>query len=226
MQRRFGIVLLACQVFANAQDGLSAGKARSIDVTMQLFKDGLWKATDARTVLHANDEIRFQVQTSFSGYLYVFNVNSSGEGARLFPRPDHPEGSRVEAGPTYVVPGLKGVFVVGGQPGFDTTYWILSPTPLVFEEPSRARPNPSAPSTLRPRCREQELKARGLCVDDRAGAGPLKGPENLPAEARLQPDSLISRELTFRNEKGPTRITAPNLKGTGVIVYEFRIAHD
>jgi hypothetical protein len=112
---------------------------------------------------------------------------------------------------------------VGGKPGFDITYWILSLIPIdsrQVEGPAHG----SQPSTLQPRCREDLLRSRGLCEDDRAGAKPLAAPERSPV---LLPGhtTLISRDLKFHAEEGETHISAPKTEG-GVIVYEFHIAHN
>jgi hypothetical protein len=80
----------------------------------------------------------------------------------------------------------------------------------------------SQPSTLEPRCHTETLKARGLCVDDRAGAGPIKESDAPLPSLRNSP--LVSRELKFRSEDGATHISSAD--SSKVIVYEFRIAHD
>ncbi len=197
----------------------AATEPPAVEIGLEWRKDGRWETVDPATVFSANDEVRFRFRTTTPGYLYVLNRSAGGETAWLFPRPEQGHSSRVEPGPVYLVPGERGSFVIGGTPGFDTTYWVVSPTPVESRAPELP-PSGVQPSTLLPRCREQVLKARGLCVDERAGPRPLSKSEPAPAEL----PALKARDLTFRAESGQTRITAKG-STTGVIVYEFRIAH-
>jgi hypothetical protein len=219
------ISCLACACTLNAlPDDISADRPEYVfQIGLEQRRGGQWRPVDAQTVFHKDDEIRFRFRTSRSGYLYVLNLSSDGESTWLFPRPERGERSRVEPGPPYLIPGTKGLFVVGGKPGFDITYWIQSPVPIdtrEIEEPARG----SQPSTLEPRCREEVLRARGLCEDDRAGPRPLTSPEHSPV---LLPrnTTLVARDLKFRAEEGATNISAPDTEGA-VIIYEFRIAHN
>ena len=130
--------------------------------------------------------------------------------------------SRVEAGSEYLVPGTKGSFVVGGAPGFDVTYWVLSP--VAIESPAAVPPAIGIqPSTLVPRCRTAELQARGICTDERAGPRPTQRVEDAPIRLS-DSERLIARDLQFHTEAGSTRISAPYVRN-GVVVYEFHIAH-
>jgi hypothetical protein len=210
--------MLAALWFA-ALLGAAAPETSSVEIGLELRKQGRWEAVDPATVFQANDEIRFRFRTFSPGYLYVLNRSASGETAWLHPRLEQGHTSRVEPGPVYLVPGEKGSFVVGGTPGFDITYWIVSPTPIESRPPELPAPG-GQPSTLLPRCREQTLKSRGICVDERAGPRPLSKADPAPPEL----PALKARDLTFRPESGQTRITAKG-SATGVIVYEFRIAH-
>jgi hypothetical protein len=217
--------LLACAFHPNAlpQD-LPANETKpTIEVSLELRQGDRWLGVDSQAVFHSGDEIRFRFQTSLGGYLYVLNRTSNGDNTWLFPRPGQGQGSRVEPGPSYLVPGTEGSFIVGGRPGFDVTYWILSPTPIDTHE-ARLPEAGSQPSTLEPRCRGDVLRARGLCVDDRAGARPLTQQDQAPLELPRN-TTLVSRDLKFRTESGSTRISAPKSQW-GVIVYEFRIAHN
>jgi hypothetical protein len=191
-----------------------------VEVSLELKKGSQWEAVESTTVFSANDEIRFRFRTNFPGYLYVLNRTSAGESTWIYPRPEQGQTSRVEPGPNYLIPGTRGSFVVGGTAGFDVTHWIISPEPI---ETRRPEPEPgSQPSTLVPRCREQVLKSRGLCVDERAGPRPLAARESVPAT--LGGGRLAARDLTFKPEKEQTRISAKPGRA-GVMVYEFRIAH-
>jgi hypothetical protein len=209
--------MLAATAASSAQEAKPA-----VEVSLERRTTEGWQAVDNTTVFDAGDEIRFRFRTHFAGHLYVLDRTSGGESAWLYPRPGTGQSSRVEPGPEYLVPDTRGSFVVGGTPGFDVTYWVVSQTPIDARGPSLP-PSGSQPSTLLPRCREQVLKARGLCVDERAGPRPLANPASAPAELRGGA-RLAARDLTFRSEGGPTRISAPDSR-PGTIVYEFRIAH-
>jgi hypothetical protein len=112
---------------------------------------------------------------------------------------------------------------VGGKPGFDITYWIHSPVPIETREVEGPAPG-NQPSTLEPRCREEVLRARGLCQDERAGPQALASPDRSPVQLPRN-TTLVARDLKFRSEEESTNISAPKTEG-GVIVYEFRIAHN
>lgn len=219
----FACLACACSVNGLPDDTPTARPERAFQIRLEQRRGGQWQAVDARTVFHKDDEIHFRFRTSIGGYLYVLNRSSDGQSTWLFPRPERQETSRVEPGPDYLIPGTKGFFVVGGRPGFDITYWIQSPVPIdtrEVEEPARG----SQPSTLEPRCRQEVLRARGLCEDNRAGPRPLTSSEHSPVPLP-QNTTLVARDLKFRAEEGSTNISAPNTEG-GVVVYEFRIAHN
>jgi hypothetical protein len=223
---RIGVVAcLACTCPLNTLPGDtpvdSSGPVFQVGVDHR--REGQWRHVGAQTVFRKDDEIRFRFRTSLGGYLYVLNLSSDGQSTWLFPRPERGESSRVEPGPLYLIPGTKGVFVVGGKPGFDITYWIESPVPIDTGEVEGPAPG-SQPNTLVPRCREEVLQARGLCEDERAGPQPLASPEHSPVHLPGN-TTLVARDLKFHTEAGSTSISAPKTEG-GVIVYEFRIAHN
>jgi hypothetical protein len=215
-------IALLSQAPAGPQSSSAQGPDLAIEINLELRRGDQWRMVDNQTVFRNNDEIRFRFRTSMSGYLYVLDRSSSGENVWLFPRSGQGQMSRVEAGPEYLIPGGKGSFVVGGAPGFDVTYWVLSPVPIE----ARAADAPASatqPSTLVPRCRTGELQARGICTDERAGPRPAKHAEDAPI-ALPPSERLIARDLQFHTEAGSTHISAPNARN-GVVVYEFHIAH-
>jgi hypothetical protein len=223
---RIGVVACltcACPLNALPSETSAARPEHVFQVRLERRRGDQWQPVDAQTVFHKDDEIRFRFRTSLGGYLYVFSRSSDGQSTWLFPRPERGERSRVEPGPEYLIPGMKGSFVVGGKPGFDVAYWIQSPVPIDTREVQGPAPG-SQPSTLQPRCREEVLRARGLCQDDRAGPRPLTSLQQLPVQVP-QNRTLVARDLKFRAQEGATNISAPNIHG-GVIVYEFRIAHN
>ncbi len=195
----------------------------TIEVGLELWTGDEWQPVDPQTVFHSGEEIRFRFVTTIGGYLYVMNRSSDGDVSWLFPLFEEGQRSRVEPGPEYLIPGTRGSFVVGGKPGFDVTNWILSSVPIDTREFASPTPG-SEPSTLEPRCRTETLRARGLCLDDRAGPRALTRHDQAPLKA-LQNTPLVSRDLKFQKKDGSTHISLPSPR-SGVIVYEFVIAHN
>ena len=174
------VLLMGPSLPGRAQENATPA-GRSLKVGLQVKRGENWQAVDPRTVLHTRDEIQFRFETSGAGYLYVFDISSGGKGSWLYPRADQGQINRVEPGQAYVIPGINGSFTVGGDAGYDVTYWIVSPTPLDLGE--FYQPQVTQPNTLRPRCGETLLKARGMCLDDRAGPGPVPDLKKVPLPA-------------------------------------------
>jgi hypothetical protein len=208
------------QVTAWADDKSADSQKLAIEINLEMRTDGRWRAVDNQAVFRGKDEIRFHFHSSASGYLYVLDRTTSGETIWLFPLGGQGQSSRVEADTDYLVPGIKGSFEVDGPPGFDVTYWVLSPVPIYHATaPAFGR----QPNTLVPRCRPEWLQARGICTDDRAGPHAVNLTEDAPVPLPRS-ERLVARELKFQTEGGATHISAPNVN-RGVLVYEFHIAH-
>ena len=122
-----------------------------------------------------------------------------------------------------MIPTGQGSFEVGGSPGFDVTYWILSPNPIDATQ-AIVPTGGNEISTLEPRCRAEVLKARGLCTDDRAGPHAISDPVELPVQPP-ESEKLHSRDLKFKTQEGTTEISGLT-KVSDVVVYEFTIAHN
>jgi hypothetical protein len=200
-----------------------AGNSKfSIEVVVERLKDEQWQRVDPQTVFHSGDNIRFRYRGSQGGYLYVLNSSSDKNTTWLFPRAGSAERSQVSPRVEYLIPTGQGFFEVGGSPGFDVTYWILSPTPI--DATQTFVPTGSQASTLQPRCRSEVLKSRGLCVDERAGPHSVDDPVNLPVHPP-ENDKLHSRDLKFKSQEGTTQISGLTHE-SDVVVYEFTLAHD
>ncbi|BDC51340.1 hypothetical protein F183_A36560 [Bryobacterales bacterium F-183] len=190
-----------------------------VQVTMERKDGNEWKSLDPRTVLNAADRIRFKFEANYTGFLYVYDKASDGSTERLFPGSG--ADNRIEAGKAYIVP-TDGSFVIDGPPGFDVTYWILSPEPLaripMFDDAPKVA---NLPSTIVPRCKEG-LVARGSsgCLDDRAGAQQTKDASKIVPKAE---STLRARNIKVE-KAGETRIAAPSSK-SAPLIYEFRVAH-
>ncbi len=206
-----------------AQSSPPESSQPAINVSLELWRGDQWQPVDPQTVFHTDDEIRFRFVTTIGGYLYVMNRSSDGDVSWLFPLFEEGQKSRVEPGPEYLIPGTRGSFVVGGKPGFEVTNWVLSSVPIDTREAASPAPG-SQPSTLEPRCRTETLRARGLCLDDRAGPRALTRRDQ-PLLKALQNTPLVSRDLKFQRKNEATHISLPSPR-SGVIVYEFLIAHN
>ena len=198
----------------------SDNKDGFVQVTLERKDGAEWKQMDPRVVLDAKDRIRFKFQTTYTGFLYVYNRGSDGSSDRLFPGGG--ADNRVAQGQTYIVPSGEGSFVIDGPAGFDVTYWIISPEPLpripMFDDAPKVA---NTPSTLIPRCKDG-LVARGAggCLDERAGPQPTQNPGKIVPKAE---STLRARNIRVENDGG-TRISAPASK-SAPLVYEFRVAH-
>jgi hypothetical protein len=218
--RCLSLAILAAACGA-AQTAAPPQPSREIEVSLELRQANAWQAIDPQTVLRSGDEIRFRFRSAAGGYLYVFDVSSSGESAWLFPRPGQQQFNHVEPHATYIIPGQNGSFALGGKPGFDIVYWAVSPENL--DTQVRTQPG-TQPNTLRPRCREGPLKERGLCLDERAGPSAVPETGNLPFAWSGAGPPLASRDLSFRSDDTVSRVT-PSARNDGIVIYQFRIAH-
>lgn len=205
-------VMLMAQVSPAAPPAANPGTVVVEVKIEQLQEDDSWKQMDARTVFKPGDEIRIRFQSTKSGFVYVLNRSPQGELRRIFPTGETGRMNQIAANQSYTVPASEGSFIIPANPGFDTVFWVLSPTPLVEDIMFRSVPK-SGKSTLIPKCDAGTLSARGTCIDPSAGAkAPPKG------------SGLISRDLT---PGGTPESAAVRFVGAQdrVLIYEFWIAH-
>jgi hypothetical protein len=173
-----------------------------------------WTPVNAAHVFDPGEKLRFRFSSSVAGYLYVMNQGTGGTHELLFPRSDTGSDNRVEPGKDYIVPASKGWFRVGGPPGQDVVSWLVSPVDLGQQYrplPPPPAPDTVLPSSLRPRCDDTILKARGDCIDTSAGVKPVGPPE------------LIYRQENSRGQESVV-LSAPASQ-TGPVTYELRLAH-
>lgn len=192
-----------------------------IDITMEQRQGAEWKSVSARKVFQVNDDIRFRLRSRIPGYLYVQNHESGGDRNWLYPRAAQDGSNLIEVDKTYTIPDAKGSFLVGGQPGFDVTYWMITPSALDLtaeNKPANAKPN-----TLRPRCEQRLLRARGVCEDQQAGPHPVADSTEIPPLFAAS-GGLVSRDLKFQTSQPGIRISTPDPQ-SGSIVYALWIAH-
>jgi len=190
---------------------------------MELSLDRLdgsdWRLIDPGLVLASGDRVRFRFRTNFDGYLYVTNRSSSGKYEQLFPRADTGENNRILASREYQVPATSSLFRIAGPAGYETVYWLVSPTPMA----ATAAPHEEKPVTLHPRCDDTILKARGDCVDSAAGPRLVPRGEPLPDALSQASGSKLPDLLVMRQEN--TSVIASTVPLTGPVIYEYRLAH-
>ncbi len=204
---------------APAQSRSMQQGAHRMEITLERLEKGSWHAIDPGLVLAQGDRVRFRFHTNFDGYLYVTNYSSSGKYGQLFPREETGQNNQIAAGRAYQVPATSTVFKIAGPPGYETVYWLVSPTRLAAPP---ATPT-TRPLTLSPRCDDALLKARGDCIDSSAGPKLLPREVDVPQElAQAAGDSR--RELLFMRQENKAVISSPEPL-TGPVVYEFRLAH-
>lgn len=204
-----------------------AAEPQRIRVTVEREgPSGGWHAMNPATVFSPNERLRFRLTTNFSGFLYVMNHGTAGTYELLFPRADTGSDNRVEAGKEYVVPATEGWFRIGGPAGQDLMYWLVSPVemPSGYQRlPPPPPHDPNLPSSMRPRCDDTVLKARGECIDNSAGVRPVEQDEKLPSNLKGVAGAT-PRELLFLEEKGGTVLSSKQPL-TGPVIYEIRLAH-
>jgi hypothetical protein len=194
----------------------------TVQVKLERLESQHWAPVDPTLVLRGGDEVRFKFQSNRAGFLYVINHDASGRDTWLFPTPDTGERNEIEAIKDYVIPATAGVFEIAARPGYETTYWILSPVEL------RAKPklDPAIErmdkTPLLPRCDDGPLTARGLCGDKSAGArspGSAAADRWFEGSPKLQP-----REIQVDNGSQRSRVSMTS-EFNAPLVYVYRIAH-
>ncbi len=224
---RFGpLALMLATSLAFAQSRTMTQGRHRMEIMLERLDGDTWRVIDPGLVLAQGDRVRFRFQTNFDGYLYVTNLNSSGQYQQLFPGPETGEQNHIAAAKEYQVPATSTVFRVAGPPGFETVYWLMTPA-RINGAPARAMPppnyKPQAPLKLTPRCDDTILRARGDCVDSSAG------PKLIPRGAELPPELAQAagqsrRDLLFMRQEDKSVISSPEPL-TGPVIYEFRLAH-
>lgn len=192
-----------------------------VEITVEKRQGSSWQPVSSQTVFHANDDIRFRVRSRMGGYLYVLNHESGGDETWLYPRPERSSDNHIAVSTSFLVPDSPGSFTVGGQPGFDVTYWMITPEPMSLPAPlskSRTKPN-----TLLPRCGSGPLRARGVCEDQQAGPHAISDSDHIPSVFSTA-GGLVARDLTFQSKQSSVRVLAPE-PPSGSIVYALWIAH-
>lgn len=110
-----------------------------------------WEAMDPEKEFRTGDEIRLELQSNSSGYLYLLSKSSSGTWEPLFPL-EH-EDNRVAAARKIEAPAADAdPIVFAGQPGTERLYAVLSREPIAeFERffPGRPKAEPAPEQPLK-----------------------------------------------------------------------------
>lgn len=199
----------------------------SLVIRLEQLRAGKIVPVRPEHVFATDDYVRFHLQTPAHGYLYVVDQGTSGSYTVLFPTSGTQSSNEIGNAPEALVPSPEdGWFQVGGPPGFDTVYFLLSPTPLSVSTAAPAAnvggSKNSVPSNLLPRCNDAIFQARGECVDGTAGPAPLPRGAVLPPQISTAAPQA-SRDLFLADESAGT--VQPSKPVTGPVVYAFRIAH-
>lgn len=200
-----------------------------MEITLERHEKGGWRAIDPGLVLAQGDQIRFRYTTNFDGYLYVTNESSSGAYQQLFPLESTGRDNRVLAGKEYQVPATEMAFTISPPAGYETVYWLVTPSRL--SDPAQRTPAvppgykaaPSPEKTLIPRCDDTIWRSRGDCIDNSAGPKLVPRGEQLP-QGLAGPAETTSRDLFFMRQDEKAVISSPTPL-PGPVVYEFRLAH-
>ncbi|MEP7367307.1 MAG: DUF4384 domain-containing protein [Acidobacteriota bacterium] len=192
---------------AAAQTPKRAQPARWLDVTLDRMENEKWWPVEPGTVMKQGEHVRFRFKANFAGYVYVVNHGTSGVRALLFPNADAGMDNTVQPAKEYRVPSTQASFRIDGPAGHDQMFWIISATPLSETEALELTSSPPPEPTLLPRCDETLMRARGECVDTKAGP------------------RMISRELTIVQKNETAHVSVVG-KLTKPLMYQFRLAHE
>lgn len=103
---------------------------KPLGVRLSVSKNGQDTELPPDTTFHPGDRVRFNIQVSDTGYLYIVNRGSSGTWTPLYPLPGQPEASNAVApGKTYYIPSRDRNFIVSDPPGEEKLFIVLSRTP-------------------------------------------------------------------------------------------------
>lgn len=208
--RRTAFLLLGLSFLAlpvAAQTAKRAQPARWLDVTLDRMDNEKWWPVEPGTVMKPGEHVRFRFKANFAGYVYVVNHGTSGVRALLFPNAAAGMDNTVQAAKEYRVPSTQASFRIDGPAGHDQVFWIISPTPMSESEALALTSSPPPEPQLLPRCDETLMRARGECVDTKAGP------------------RMISRELTIVQKNETAHVSVVG-RLTKPLMYQFRLAHE
>jgi hypothetical protein len=212
-----------------AQDSATKSKpSQRIEITLERLESKIWKAVDPGFVFESGDRVRFRFRANFDGFLYVMDLGTSGDYSLLFPREETGFENKIKSGNEYWIPATEAyLFRIGGPPGHDIVYWMVSPLALpggAAGSAPPALPKTRQPTkTLLPRCDDSIFRARGDCIDSSAGLRSIPETDELPDNLK-NVRHMNSRELIIMRREDSSLISSP-VPLTGPVIYQFRLAH-
>src|SRR6185503_2997516 len=105
------VVVTAAALGLSQSRTITQGPHR-MEIVLERLDGADWRTIDPGLVLSQGDRVRFRFRTSFDGYLYVTNLNTSGKYEQLFPRQETGENNRITASTEYKVPATSTVFKI------------------------------------------------------------------------------------------------------------------
>jgi hypothetical protein len=199
---------------------MTKGRYR-MEIALERLDGETWRTIDPGLVLAQGDRVRFRFRTNFDGFLYVTNLNSSGNYQQLFPSAETGEDNQVASGKDYQVPATSTVFRVSGPAGYETVYWLV--TPGRGTQPMPPSSKSPTPMNITPRCDDSIWRARGECIDSSAGPKLVPRGAELPASL-AQAEGQSRRDLMFLKQDDKTVVSGAGPL-TAPVIYEYRIAH-
>ena len=212
-----------------AQQPTAADQPQKMQIVLEQKVGKTIRVVNPQHVFKSGDLIRFRFTSSFDGFLYVTDQASSGKYLTLFPGEGSGTDNRLVHGKDYLIPATSAWFRIDKPAGYDTIFFVVTPTklgaasappPPPFLAPPPAQP---LPEDMLPRCDDGIFRARGECIDATAGAGAVSPGEHLPQPAGSS-GGLTPREIVVIR-KPDSSVVAPATDGDAPILYQFRIAH-
>ncbi len=106
----------------------STVKVRTVEISILLRQsDGALVPVDSKKDFRAGDQVRIELKSNFSGYLYIVNHGTSGKKQLLFPRAG--DTNQIQSQTLMIFPA-KNDLRFDHNAGFETLQMILSPAPL------------------------------------------------------------------------------------------------
>lgn len=222
-----GLSALACMAQSSATD---QAQQQKMEVVLEQQVGRTARVVNPQHVFRTGDLVRFRFRSTFDGYLYVTDQASSGKYLKLFPGTKAGADNRIVRGREYLIPATSGSwFRIDKPAGYETVFFTVTPS-RVGEKASPPPPPPvlapppaqPLPADMLPRCDDGIFRARGECLDDKAGASAISPNED--ASGGDGPGKLTPREIVVIRKTGSS-VIAPATDGDAPIIYQFRIAH-
>ena len=221
-----GLSALTCM----AQQPVAVEQAQTMQIVLEQKVGKTIRVVNPQHVFKTGDLVRFRFRSSFDGFLYVTDQASSGKYLTLFPSSGSGADNRLVHGREYLIPATAAWFRIDKPAGYETVFFVVTPTrlgdkstappPPPFLAPPPAQP---LPEDMLPRCDDGIFRARGECIDDNAGPGALTAPAQ-PSGSTDPNGKLTPREIVVIR-KPESSVVAPATDGDAPIIYQFRIAH-